>query len=119
MNPLSAVEPRWSARAQRARTLLAERPHTEALLRFYLSLLDLQAPVCDPDDAARWLPAVVTASASELPRLRLERLPLHELSSRFQKFCEELPPTAPEPIRIAARAVSDADPAPRTELLLA
>ena len=114
----SAVDTRRAARATRARTLLAERPHTESLLQFYVSLLDLQAAVCDSRDAARWLP-VVEAPASERPRLRLERLPLDVLSPRFRKFCQGMLATAPEPIRATARAVSDGESARSTELLLA
>jgi formate dehydrogenase accessory protein FdhE len=114
----SAVDARRAARATRARTLLAERPHTEPLLRFYLSILDLQAAVCHSGDAARWLPEVVEVSASERPRLRLERLPLDELSPRFREFCKGVPPSAPEPISVAARAVFEGDAARRTELLL-
>jgi len=97
---------------------LAERPHTESLLQFYVSLLDLQAAVCESGDVARWLP-VVEASASERPRLRLERLPLDVLSPRFRTFCHGMPVSAPEPIRLAAQAVSGGDAARRTELLLA
>jgi len=114
----SAVATRRAARAARARTLLTERPHTEPLLQFYVSLLDLQAAVCDSGDAARWLPDV-EAPASERPRLQLERLPIDGLSPRFRRFCQGLPASAPEPIRVAARAVSDGDSARRTELLLA
>lgn len=112
------VATRRAARATRVRTLLAERPHTEPLLGFYLSLLDVQAAVCDRSDAARWLPAV-EAPASEQPLLRLERLPLDVLSPRFRRFCHDVPASAPEPIRLAAQAVSDGDAARRTELLLA
>ena len=53
-----AVDPRWETRARRARALLPERPHAEPLLRFYLSLLELQAPLYDQADTTRWLPAV-------------------------------------------------------------
>ena len=118
MNRPSAVDARRAARVTRARTLLTEHPHTEPLLRFYLSLLDLQADVCDRGDAARWLPAV-EAPESEQPRLRLERLPLDVLAPRFRKFCQAMPESAPEPIRLAAQAVSGGDAARRTELLLA
>jgi formate dehydrogenase accessory protein FdhE len=113
----SAVDARQVARVTRARTLLTERPHTEPLLDFYLSLLDLQAAVCDRSDVARWLPSV-KAPASEQPLLRLERLPLDELSPRFREFCKGVSASAPEPIRVAARAVVDGDAARRTELLL-
>ena len=106
-------------RARRASTLLAERLHAKPLLTFYLSLLELQAPLCDQTDAARWLQAVSTPDASDLPRLRLERLPLDELSPRFDAFCRGIPETAPEPVARAARAVSAAGGQTWTDLLLA
>ena len=114
----SVVDARRATRATRARALLAERPHTESLLQFYVSLLDVQAAVCDSGDAARWLP-VVEASAPERPRLRLERLPLDVLSPRFRRFCRSMPASAPELITLAARSVSDGESARRDELLLA
>ncbi len=114
-----AVDPRWAERARRARTLRAERPHAAPLLSFYLSLLELQAPLCDPTDATRWLQAVSAPDTSDLPRLQLERLPLDELSPRFGAFCLGIPETTPEPIVRAARAVSAAGSEARTDLLLA
>ena len=107
-------------RARRARTLRAERPHAAPLLSFYLSLLELQAPLCDPTEATRWLQAVGSPDASaDLPRLQLERLPLDELSPRFGAFCRGIPETAPEPVARAARAVSAAGGETQTDLLLA
>ena len=114
-----AVDPRWATRARRARALRAERPHAEPLLSFYLSLLELQALLCDPTDATRWLEAVSAPDRSDLPRLQLERLPLGELSSRFDAFCRDIPATAPDPIARAARAVSASGGQTRTDLLLA
>ena len=119
MSRASAGERAWAQRARRARTLRAERPHAEPLLSFYLSLLELQGPLCDPTDATRWLQAVRAPDTSDLPRLRLERLPLDELSPRFGAFCQGIPETAPEPIVRAARAVSAAGRETRTALLLA
>ena len=105
--------------ARRARTLLAERPHAAPLLSFYLSLLTLQASVTDSSAADGWLSAVEAHDPSHLPRLRFERLPLDELSARFEEFCRAMPETAPEPIMRAARAVSTAGGPTRTDLLLA
>jgi formate dehydrogenase accessory protein FdhE len=119
MTRASAVDARWSLRARRAHTLIVERPHTEPLLGFYLSLLELQTDVCVPAEAARWLPAVNASSESELPTLRLERLPLGELSDTFTAFCRGMPSTAPEPIARAAQAASAADAETRTNLMLA
>lgn len=106
-------------RAHRARTLRAERPHAEPLLSFYLSLLELQAPLCTSLDATRWLHAVHAPDTSDLPRLQLERLPIDELSPRFDTFCQGIPETAPEPIALAARVVSGAGDSTRASLLLA
>ena len=112
------VDPRWATRAHRARALRAERSHAAPLLSFYLSLLELQAPLCDPTDATRWLQAVSAADTSDLPRLQLERLPLDELAPGFGAFCRGIPETAPEPVARAARAVSTAGSERRTDLLL-
>ena len=112
------IDTRRTARGTRARALLADRPHAESLLQFYLSLLDLQAAACDPGDAARWLP-IVDASVSERPRLRLERLPLDVLSPRFRRFCQSVPASAPEPVKAGALAVAASESALGTEVLLA
>ncbi|MDP6582593.1 MAG: formate dehydrogenase accessory protein FdhE [Vicinamibacterales bacterium] len=114
-----AVDQRWSSRARRARTLLTDRPHAAPLLHFYLSLLELQTDVCAPAEAARWLPSVDASGESEPPGLRLERLPLGELSDTFTAFCRGMPSTAPEPIACAARAASAADAETRANLMLA
>ena len=115
----SAADSRYDRRARRARTLLAERPHAEPLLRFYLSLLELQGPVRDSSVVAGWLAAVSPPAASGPPRLRLERLPLDELSPRFAAFCREMPEAAPGPIRQAAGVASTAGNRVSTDLLLA
>ena len=115
----SAADSRYDRRARRARTLLAERPHAEPLLRFYLSLLELQGPAPDSSVVAGWLAAVSPPAASGPPRLRLERLPLDELSPRFAAFCREMPEAAPGPIRQAAGVASTAGNRVSTDLLLA
>ena len=89
------------------------------MLGFYLVLLELQSPLCDPTDTARWLRAVCAPDTSDLPRLQLERLPLDELSPGFDTFCRGIPETAPEPIARAARAVAAAGRETGTDLLLA
>ena len=119
MNRRSAIDPRWALRARRARTLLAEGPHTEPLLQFYLSLLALQTAVCVPIEVARWLPAVEAASGADVPRVQLERLPLPELSSGLAAFCRGMPETAPAPVAQAAHAVSGAGEQILVDLLLA
>ena len=117
MSRVSAPDPRWTARARRARVLRDQRPHAAPLLDFYLWLLELQASVCDPADATRWLQVVSAPDRSDLPRLRLERLPFDELSPRFDAFCRGMPETAPEPIARAARVVLASGGPPRTDLL--
>ena len=119
MSQALAGDPHSATRARRARGLLVERPHAAPFLSFYLSLLELQVPLRDRTDAERWLRIVSTPDASVLPRLRLERLPLDELSPRFDAFCRGMPETAPEPIALAARAVSAAGGQTRTDLLFA
>ena len=114
-----AVDPRWAPRARRARTLIADRPHSAPLLRFYLALLELQTAVCAPLDAARWLPAVAAPDAAGTPRLRLERLPGPELSAGFAAFCRQMPDSAPAPVARAAQALAGAGAQTRSDLLLA
>ncbi len=119
MRRSQAVDPRWETRARRARTLIVERPHTEPLLRFYLSLLELQTGVCATVDVGHWWPVVGAPADAEPPGLRLERLPLEELCEPFGEFCRGMPSTAPEPISRAARVTAAAGAQTRTELLLA
>jgi FdhE protein len=105
-------------RARRAGTLLAERPHTERLLQFYVSLLELQTAVCAPLEVGRWLPVVETSGAAA-PLLQFEQLPITELAPSFATFCRGMTETAPEPVAQAAHAVSVAGEAIRVDVLLA
>jgi formate dehydrogenase accessory protein FdhE len=114
----SNVDPRWALRARRARTLIAERPHTAPLLQFYLALLELQTAVCAPLDVSAWAKGVATPGEGASPRFQLERLPLGELSVPFAAFCLDMPETAPTPVARAARAVAHADAQTRADLLL-
>lgn len=113
----SDVASRWAHRARRARTLLADRPHTAPLLQFYLSVLELQTAVCAPIDASRWV-AASAAPGGDTPRIQLERLPLDELSVEFSTFCREMPATVPDPVSWAARAVTRAESETQVDLLL-
>ena len=97
--------------------LLADRPHTAPLLRFYLSLLELQTAVCAPIDVAAWLPAVEAAPGTTPPALLLERLPLAELTDGFAEFCRGVPDTAPEPVAVAASGLAGTDAHTRADLL--
>ena len=106
-------------RSQRTKTLLAERPHAESLLRFYLALLELQARVCDPVAVERWGEAVTLPEGVGGLRLRFEQLPLDQLTSRFDTFCRALPSSAPEPILRAASIVSAGREQVRSDLLAA
>ena len=119
MKRRSIVEPRWALRARRAHTWLAERPHTEALLQFYLSLLELQTTLCGALDAAALLPAVHTVGDEAAPTLQLERLPLDTVSDGFLEFCRAMPESAPSPVMDAARATSGAVAKVRSDLLRA
>ncbi len=119
MSRPSGADPCLAARADRAHALLAERPHAAQLLSFYVSLLELQAPLHDRTNVARWLPLIGAPDALDLPWLQLERLPLDELSPRFGGFCQGIPTTAPKPIARAAGAVSAAGDETRTDLLRA
>jgi formate dehydrogenase maturation protein FdhE len=92
------VDPRWHARARRARTLIADRPHTAPLLQFYLSILEIQTGVCAAIDVSPWTSTVETPKGEGGPRLQLERLPLDTLSVGFSTFCRAIQKTAPEPV---------------------
>jgi formate dehydrogenase accessory protein FdhE len=111
------VDPRWHSRARRARTLIADRPHTAPLLQFYLSILEIQTGVCAAIDVSPWARTVETPNGDGGPRLQLERLPLGTLSVDFSAFCRAIPKTAPEPVRHAAGALAGAATEPRAHLL--
>ena len=113
------VDPRWQPRATRARTLIADRPHTAPLLQFYLSVLEIQTGVCAAIDVSPWARTVETPTDAGGPRLQLERLPLGALSVELSKFCRAMPETAPEPVRLAAGAVAGATTEEGAHLLLA
>ncbi|MEO2196800.1 MAG: formate dehydrogenase accessory protein FdhE [bacterium] len=114
----SNVDPRWILRARRARTLLADRPHTAALLQFYLSILELQTAVCAPIDVSHWVTTVESPGGGDAPRLQLERLPVNEFSVTFSTFCREMPETAPAPVTHAAGAIAGARAETRVDLLM-
>ena len=105
-------------RSRRARTLLSERPQAEPLLRFYLVLLELQSLVCEEMAVERWGNTVISPEA-QAPRLRLEGLPLDELTPRFDAFCRSFTAEIPEPIYRAAQVVAAGQEQVRCDLLAA
>jgi formate dehydrogenase accessory protein FdhE len=111
-----AIDPRWAARARRALALGHDRPHSEALLRFYLSLLELQTKVGHLTDVDS-LMATVASGGDPDPALRLERLRVAPLATGFLEFCRGMPSAAPPPVVAAARAAAEAAAAVRTRLL--
>ncbi|MDA1091739.1 MAG: formate dehydrogenase accessory protein FdhE [Acidobacteria bacterium] len=114
----STIHPRWALRARRARTLIADRPHTAPLLQFYLAVLELQTAVCATIDVSAWSTAVERPAEGASPRLQLERLPVEELSVPFAVFCRNMPDSAPTPVAEAAGAVTHAHAQRRADLLL-
>jgi len=114
----SAIDARWAGRARRARVLVNERPHTAAILRFYLSLLELQTAVVREVDVQPLSPAVRTPDGT-VPSLDLARLPLDPLSAGFLELCRGMPPSAPAPVLEAARTAAAAAASRRADLLLA
>lgn len=112
------VDPRWTLRARRAQTLIADRPHSAPLLQFYIGLLELQTAVCAPLDISAWATLVETPADGASPRLQLERLPLGDLSAPFARFCRGMPDTAPALVAQAASAVAAADTQRRADLIL-
>jgi len=117
--PALSSSPGWKLRAGRAATLVSERPHVAPQLGFYRDLLEVQARAATARAVARWSPVVTPQESSDPLRLRLERLPLDELSSEFHTFCRSMPMSATEPIVRVARSAAMAADTVRYALLLA
>lgn len=96
--------------------LVAERAHTVPMLRFYLSLLELQTALIRDLATDTLLPAVVSPTDPSV--LAFERLPLEPLGHPCLELCRRLSGDAPAPIQEAARAAAGATVARRAELLL-
>ena len=116
---LSPSSPSWKHRAHRAATLLSERPHVAPQLNFYSDLLEVQARVAEPHAISRWAQRVTSDETSDPPCLRLEWLPLDELSPEFGTFCRSLPASTPAMVGQTAAAISAASDRPRRGLLTA
>ncbi len=105
------------SRVRRARTLRGQRPSADALLDFYLALLDTQSPLRDLPMIPEWVSQTLSSDPSEVPRLRLERLPVDALTVPLVSFCRAIGPLAPDPIARAAAAAETAVDQTRATLL--
>ena len=110
------IDARWQPRARRAHRLIEERPHTAALLGFYVALLELQTAAVGAVELDASLAAVTASDGA--PLLRFERLPLDVWSVPFHEFCRQMPEVAPPPIVVAAQALAHAAAYHRAEVLL-
>ena len=86
----ASVSPSWEDRKTRATKLRSQQPHAEQLLTFYLHLLELQEPVYRLALTSDWLSRVRAPSDSQYPLLRLERLPVTQMVSSFQRFLRDV-----------------------------
>jgi formate dehydrogenase accessory protein FdhE len=73
----------WATRRARALRLAAEVPHAAEILTAYAALTQVQERVATEVPAERWLAA---AREPGRPLLRLDRLPLDDLLSRFRGY---------------------------------
>ena len=113
----ATVSPSWEERKTRATKLRSQQPHAEQLLTFYLHLLELQEPVYRLALASDWLSRVRAPSDSEYPLLRLERLPVKQMVSSFQRFLRDVSAPATDVLAKIARTLESAGTSTQAELL--
>ena len=113
----ASVSPSWEERKTRAAKLRSQQPHAEQLLTFYLHLLELQEPVYREALTSDWLSRVRAPSDSEYPLLRLERLPVKEMVSSFQRFLRDVSAPATDVLARIARTLQSAGTSTQAELL--
>ncbi len=113
----ASVSPSWEHRKTRAAKLRRQQPHAEQLLTFYLHLLELQEPVYRRALTSDWLSRVRAPSDSEYPLLRLERLPVKQMVSSFQRFLRDVSAPATDVLAKIARTLQSAGTSTQAELL--
>ena len=114
---LARVSPSWEERKTRATKLRSQQPHAEQLLTFYLHLLELQEPVYRLALTSDWLSRVRAPSDSEYPLLRLERLPVEQMVSSFQRYLRDVSAPATDVLAKIARTLQSAGTSTQAELL--
>ncbi len=94
----------WSVRRARAVHLLGRVTHAEEILTFYVGLTEAQEIVADRVPLSDWS-VLVRSPEGEFPRLRVERLPLDELSLPFRDFLSRVTEFGTETIKDGAQAL--------------
>ena len=103
------MESVWAKRRTRALRLIEEAPHAEELLSTYAVLTELQARVAERVPTRLWGSLVGSPDAAT-PRLRLERLPLHELPPLFAAFLADAADLGTDVMKAQAGALLSAPP---------
>jgi FdhE protein len=108
----------WKDRRARAVHLLAQTPHAEEILTFYIRLTEVQEGVADHVPVNDWS-VLVRSPEGEFPRLRVEGLPLDGLALPFRDFLSSVGEFGTETIKDGARALLSQDDDRRLEPLRA
>ena len=94
----------WAVRRARAIHLLGQTPHAEEILTFYVGLTDAQESVAEGVPVAG-LSGLVQSREGDFPWLRVEKLPLDELTLPFREFLSGVAEFGTETIRDGAQAL--------------
>ena len=108
----------WGDRRARAIHLLAQTPHAEEILTFYVGLTEAQESVAEGVRVAD-LSGLVQSVEGDFPRLRLEKLPLRTLALPFHNFLSRVADFGTETIKDGAQALLSQDDDRRLEPLRA
>ena len=106
----------WRVRRARAVHLLGQTPHAEEILTFYVGLTEAQESLADHVPVGDWS-ELVRSPEGELPRLRVEGLPLDELALPFRDFLSRVAEFGTEIIKTGAQALLSGDDNHRLEPL--
>ena len=112
------MENLWSVRRARAVHLLGQTPHAEEILTFYKGLAEVQERVADQVPAEDWM-GLVRSEEGALPWLRVENLPLDQLTLPFHEFLSSVAGFGTERIRDGAQTLLSQDEDRRLEPLRA
>ena len=102
------MENLWRDRRARAVHLLAQTPHAEEILTFYVGLSEAQERVTDCVPSADWS-VLLRSREGEFPQLRVEMLPLDELALPFHDFLSRVAEFGTETIKDDAQALLSQD----------
>jgi FdhE protein len=107
----------WRERRARAAQLLGKVEHAEELLTFYVALVEIQEAVAGRAPIDRWRALVEGDEEGDLPRLRIERLPIDELVAPFDDFLGRMVDVGTDVIAGSARALLETGSAVRPRTL--